>query len=152
MGNIYEDEKYEWVRWDKKLELDISEIDEQHKRLVDICNRLHAGLVKCRTDRTTNWQEFYSMGLREMVNYTQSHFVVEEKMLQMTGYPDIETHKKRHAEFIGYAQNGLKSFNTATLQSAHDLSQFLREWIISHIACDDKLYVPTVKTFQEKQK
>lgn len=140
-------DNYEWVKWESKFELGIPEIDEQHKKLVDLCNRLYVGLIECKSNLTKNWQALLSDTIREMADYTKTHLAYEEKILATMNYDKLSEQKIRHKEFTDKVTETLQHFNDANMQTTVEMSQFLREWILSHIACEDKLYVPAVKAY-----
>lgn len=140
-------DNYEWVKWESKFELGIPDIDAQHKKLVDLCNKLYVGLIECKSNLTKNWQSLLSETIREMADYTKTHLAYEEKLLATTNYDKLAEHKIRHKEFTDKVTEILQNFNAANMQTTVELSQFLREWFLSHIACEDKLYVSAVKAY-----
>lgn len=127
-----------WVAWDKKYETGILMIDEQHKSLVNLCNQFRTEIMQHNRVDGMDWKTSLSFVLREAVKYTKTHFVAEERMMQQTDYPKFAQHKQRHQEFIDAVTHVLSSFNSASLQTAFEFSTFLREWILSHIAHEDK--------------
>ncbi len=133
-----------WVKWDKKFELGIPTIDEQHRYLVGLCNQLHEEVMCRRSSEGRTWRVALSDALRETVNYTKTHFLLEEKLMAAAGFEDMPAHKKRHQEFIEKISSMLSSFDQTNLQGALDFSKFLYEWILEHIAYEDKLYVKAV--------
>ncbi len=74
--------------------LDVSEIDRQHKELVDRFNLLHEA-VQSRVARA----EIYLL-IDEIISYTRLHFAAEERVMLEAGYPMLEQHKKKHRELI----------------------------------------------------
>lgn len=134
-----------WVKWEKKFELGIPAIDEQHKHLVRLCNQLHSEIMLRRSSSDGKaWRVALSDALRETVSYTRTHFLLEEKLMTAAGFDQLATHKKRHQEFVELISKTLSNFDQTTLQSALDFSKFLYEWILEHIAYEDKLYVKPV--------
>lgn len=130
------------VKWDKKFELGIPSIDEQHKTLVELCNKLYISVIS----NENSWKDSYQKSLKECYDYTQSHFTYEEKLMEKVGYADFESHKKIHVEFMKKVFDAAQQFNEANVSDAISLSKFLFNWILSHIAHDDKLYVkPTIE-------
>ncbi|AEE16315.1 bacteriohemerythrin [Treponema brennaborense] len=146
------EEKPCWVKWEKKFELGIPVIDEQHKHLVGLCNTLHNEIMQQRGRDGKVWQTSLSAALRETVNYTRTHFVAEEKLMSVSGFDQFSAHKKRHQDFIETITQTLSTFDQATLQTALDFSKFLYEWILEHIAYEDKLYVKPVLEYYRTSK
>lgn len=139
-----ENDKPVWIKWEKKFELGIPIIDEQHKHLVSLCNQLHSEIMMRRSPDGKVWRIALSDALREAVNYTQTHFQLEEKLMVAAGFEQTAKHKKRHQEFIEIISKTLSTFDQVTLQTALDFSKFLYEWILEHIAYEDKLYVKPI--------
>ena len=59
-------------QWSDSFNVDIQEVDEQHKVLVDLLNQLHRAIVE-RHGKTTS-QEI----LNQLADYTRTHFLLEE--------------------------------------------------------------------------
>lgn len=133
-----------WVKWEKKFELGIPAIDEQHRHLVGLCNQLHSEIMSRRSPDGKAWRVALSEALRETVSYTRTHFHLEEKLMAAAGYGNLPGHKNRHQEFVDTISRTLSGFDQTNLQSALDFSKFLYEWILEHIAYEDKLYVKPV--------
>ena len=138
------EENEEWIRWEKSFELGIPAIDEQHRHLVGLCNQLHGEIMASRTTNENTWREAFSDALREAVNYTKTHFSLEEKLMAAAGFENLSLHKRRHHEFIEKIGELLSSFDQSNLQVALEFSRFLYDWITVHIAHEDKLYAKKV--------
>lgn len=89
-----------WVKWEKKFELGIPAIDEQHRHLVGLCNQLHSEIMSRRSPDGKAWRVALSEALRETVSYTRTHFHLEEKLMAAAGYGNLPGHKNRHQEFV----------------------------------------------------
>ena len=141
MANMQQEE---WIKWEKHFEIGIPVLDEQDKSLVNLCNRLHSEIVASRSGEGKGWRMAFSDALREAVNYTKTHFLLEEKLMAAAGFDGLSVHKNRHQEFIGKVGELLSSFDHCDIQAALDFSSFLHEWIIMHIAREDKLFAKKV--------
>ena len=75
------------IRWDPKFTLGIPLIDEQHKHLVELCNKLYTEVMESRLkyekDNNTQWQNALAGTLKECVNYVATHFSSEEKLMKL---------------------------------------------------------------------
>lgn len=78
----------EFIVWSDELSVGIEEIDEQHKVLVNLINRMHNAIAE------KHGSEVVSGILAELVDYTKIHFAVEESLLRILGYPGYEEHKR----------------------------------------------------------
>jgi hemerythrin len=75
--------------WVLELDTGIAEIDRQHRRIVDYINRLYE--LRSSPDR-----EGLGDVIGEMIDYTVSHFVFEER-IESAGYMFAGPHKKARA-------------------------------------------------------
>lgn len=143
------------IRWDPKFSLGITLIDEQHKHLVELCNKLYTEIIESRakygTDSNAQWQNPLAGTLKECVNYVSTHFSSEEKLMNLVGYEQYSEHKSRHEEFTKKVLEIAKSFNSMSFSDAIKFCKFLYDWVLSHIAHEDKLYVKKVVEYKQNQ-
>lgn len=141
------------IRWDPKFALGIPYIDEQHKHLVELCNKLYtevlASRLKYENDKNAQWQNAMAGTLKECVNYVATHFSNEEKIMKLVGYEQFSEHKNRHDEFTKKVLETAKGFESMDFSDAIKFCKFLYEWILSHIAHEDKLYVKKVLEYKK---
>ena len=150
-GANMSDQNESLVAWDKKLEFGIPKIDEQHKSLVELCNTLYQSIIRQKSEGKEGWQAALSDTMREAVDYILVHFRDEEKLLKAIGYEQFAEHKLRHQEFIAKTTETIANFDKATFQTAFDFVKFLYEWILRHIAYEDRLYVKPVMEYLQKR-
>ncbi len=136
-----------WVQWDKRLELGIPRIDCQHRKLVAMCNELREALMNRQKRSKDEWLITVGNVLRQAVSYTKTHFTDEEKLMKACGFSGYEAHKQRHKEFVQTITQVLMGFDEMTLTLGFDFADYLRDWILSHIACEDKQYCPVMRSF-----
>ncbi|MBN8706885.1 MAG: bacteriohemerythrin [Bacteroidetes bacterium] len=126
-----------WV-WDNGLNTGIQEIDSQHKRIVDYVNQLDEAIAVNKTN------ERIGVILDDLIDYTYSHFIFEETLMEQAGYPMIDPHKKLHEAF----RNRVQSLKTR-FDRGEDVALIVRSelkvWLTNHIKGDDVFYVPSVK-------
>lgn len=143
------------IRWDPKFSLGIPLIDEQHQHLVGLCNKLYTEIMESRAkygnDNNTKWQVALAGTLKECVNYVTTHFSSEEKLMMHVGYEQYAEHKARHEEFTKKVLETAKEFNSMTFADAVKFCKFLYDWILSHIAHEDKLFVKKVSEYKMAQ-
>lgn len=140
-GEVEAAEEYVWIKWEKKYEIGIPGIDKQHRHLLDLCNKLRKDLKEFSSQDGIDWHVSLANTLKELAAYTQDHFSTEEKLMKACRYPDFDRHRIQHIKFVEEVTKQLMTFDLATLQEVYSLLDFLRDWILSHVACEDKLYV-----------
>lgn len=125
--------------WGPKLSIGINEIDQQHKVLVDLINRLY------RAMKQQSGHRIIIDILSELTDYTKYHFGFEEKQFHKYGYPEKDGHIEIHRNLVAKVvelKDQLKDGNAAVTM---DLMNFLVDWLQSHILKVDREYVPFLK-------
>lgn len=122
------------LAWEPSLSVKVKEIDEQHKKLIDLINQLYQAM------KTGKGKEVIAKILEELGDYTQYHFATEEKYLGETSYPDLKAHQDEHINFVGKVADFTKKYNAGHVGLTVQLFQFLHDWLINHISGSDKKY------------
>ena len=122
------------IIWNSGYSVGNEEIDTQHQKLIEIINTLHDAM------RIGKGKEIIEKVLDELTNYTIFHFAIEEKLFDLHKYPGSLIHKKNHsdlvAKVIAFKENYFNGSSLLTL----DLMNFLKDWLVNHIAKSDKEY------------
>ena len=128
-------EYFEIFPWNKNFETDIKIIDDQHKELVRILNKLAANLANLSDKLVLN--EIFD----ELANYADYHFKTEEAIWSKYFKNDIwyEEHEKTHETFIGDVlalkeNKDKKPFD----DTIYEIVNFLSKWLAYHILDTDK--------------
>ena len=119
------------VRWSDEL-ANLPSIDEQHKTLIDIINKLH---VAARSRDNARVLSLFG----ELREYTVSHFGYEEELFRKYNYPEAREHAEVHKRFV---EKVLAWERQCTLGEANpmDILRGLVDWLVSHIMKVDKRY------------
>jgi len=143
---INPNENTDMVVWDEKYATGIELIDSQHKELFSLTNELFRA---CMGDEETLKSVFIeTMG--RMVEYVRFHFGAEQQMLQRINYPDYQEHKKQHDKLIRDILDAANAHNNGDRLVANQFVRTMRDWILSHIAFTDKLYVAYIADQKKK--
>lgn len=126
-----------YLHWTDELNTGIDVIDRQHRRIVEYVNEL---------DVADNKHDKAGVKhvLDELIDYTLSHFVFEEELMENANYPFLKAHKRVHEIFtkrvVECLQRAGKDENVAP-----ELLSMLKVWLFNHIKCDDADYAEIVK-------
>jgi hemerythrin len=123
-----------FIKWEERYAVGIGTIDEQHKQLVHLTNTLHQA---CRQGEQTAMANFKE-ALRAAVDYVAFHFTTEERIMEQTTYPDMAAHKKEHDGFVKKVLESTKQFDGGHTFAPKEFVEFLRDWLLTHIAVSDK--------------
>ena len=126
----------EQITWTENFSVGVMQLDKQHKRLIQILNRL------IENPQTTTRSETISDLLNDMTNYAQEHFTTEEELMRQYDYPRIEEHIAQHHAF----RRKTGEFCMATMNEVgtvpENMLQYLRNWLVEHILKSDMAYKP----------
>ena len=137
------------IVWEDRFAIGIPIVDGEHKRLVELCNELYKAIV---SGNNSTRKDFVFNTLKECADYVRTHFIHEEKLMQVCGYKDFETHKKEHAEFAKKVLDKCRNFEKENYYSSMEFVKFLYVCILSHIAYTDRLYVDDLKAYLKNKK
>jgi hemerythrin len=128
-----------FVEWTDELSVGIQEIDEQHKILVNLINRLFDETVVHQTGSTAIVMDEI---LHELIEYTVIHFAVEESLFRIFHYPETEQHTRHHDELKAQVLDIQKKVKAREAVINTELLMFLKKWLENHILHEDKRYGP----------
>jgi len=113
--------------WDESLSVDIQEVDEDHRRLVDLFNILNHSVAD---GDAANYIEAV---MEELITCTVWHFRHEERLMLKHNYKGLEDHKKEHQELVDSAKE-LQQKLVLEGKSVSDKDiVFLEHWLVGHI-------------------
>ncbi len=127
-------EKRHYVVWQDQYNVGCSLIDEDHKRLMNLINRLNMA-VRYHTGET-----FEQQAMEELHDYTKVHFAREEVLMRKYNYPEYETHKKQHDAMTAKTDAFLKDYEARGHDALIDVAPYVRQWLINHIYNTDQQY------------
>lgn len=121
------------IEWTTLISVGNEEIDKQHRRWVEIFNRLEASL----NDPSAEENDRLDL-LKQILDFTREHFIEEERLMALNGYPHIVRHRRMHKEFELqlYEKFRLVMGGEMVLQS--ELIALIRNWFINHTSSEDK--------------
>lgn len=123
-----------WIEWSPEYNVHINKIDEQHKKLIGIINKLYEALAD-----EAGVKELIRKVIEDLLDYTKYHFGTEEDLMRNSGHPNFLKHKAEHNNFVKKVvefQESYEKGNILALRS--DVIRFLRDWLSHHILTVDK--------------
>lgn len=122
------------IVWKKEYSIGVEEIDEQHKKLLDIANKFISAKVEGREF------EVLKETFVNLVEYTKIHFATEEQHMINNNYYGYEEHKRQHQVLIGQVKRILENFHKEQSRATEDLLTLLKNWLVKHMIDHDKQY------------
>jgi hemerythrin-like metal-binding protein len=134
--NTETEEKIEAFIWDNKFNTGVDVVDEQHRKLVELINRL--GSINAHLTSTAELSEI----LTELANYTVYHFGTEEDLMKKYSVDAIhqEVHLKAHQHFtaqVMVAAKILLGSKDVNNQLVAPLLKYVTNWLVQHILGSD---------------
>ena len=131
----------EKINWSPKYSVGVGILDEQHKRVVLMLNRLIGA------KETTTKSEVISDLIMQMTTYAQEHFKFEEDLLAEIGFPLLDQHKQSHIEYRKKVVDLCRAVPLGIPVVPQVMLNFLVKWWRSHILEEDMGY----KSFLEEK-
>jgi hemerythrin len=120
------------IDWSDEHNVNVREIDDQHRQLVALVNHLHEAM-KLRGGRDTIGRR-----LRDLILHTRIHFSTEERLMSENSYPDYLRHKAEHDELLRRVVDLDRQVREGDLLMSFAVALDLRAWAIGHITFSDK--------------
>ena len=113
--------------WDGSLSVQVEEVDDDHRRLVELFN-----ILKNSVDKGAS-EDYIDAVVEELITCTIWHFRHEERLMLKYGYTGLAEHKAEHEELIESAIQLQQKFwkNNRTLPT-EDI-EYLEQWLTGHI-------------------
>lgn len=122
------------ITWASMLSVGVKEIDEQHKKLVELINQLNDAMLAGKG------REALGRILGELASYTQYHFSTEERLMTQHKYEESPQHKEQHKALIKQVGDFKAQFESGSAMISVELMNFLRDWLTNHILKTDKKF------------
>ena len=135
--------------WSNEMSVGNSVIDEQHKRLLSQINNI--------IDHISGGGLIHEKDVIELLNffvdYAKHHLTYEEEYMTKGGYPEIEDHKKKHAEFFQKYEEIRQRLNDGKElpdMLLADIETYLGSWWLGHIGREDQKYAKYFRSLNAK--
>lgn len=131
------------LEWSEELSTGVPQMDEQHRRLIDLLNQFYEAIEKGEREQAI---EVLFQGAE---GYTLYHFSSEEKFMEEIGYPELEPHRKAHQNLINEVSSAKERLGRGDEKAVRELAAFLLSWLYTHIAKTDRKYGEFYRTKED---
>lgn len=121
------------IVWSNEYNIGIAEIDHQHKNFINIINRI----IECKYEKDIERLKIILSELTRIINY---HTRYEERLLEKEGYPDLDHHKREHAEETQAFSKMIDRVVNNKANAREKLISLLKSWFEHHLLVDDMAY------------
>ena len=121
------------IVWEDSWNVGITEIDDDHKKLVSLLQKLFGALIAAQG------AEYVKTIFFELIDYTRYHFEREEEIYKEYNYNELEHHKQLHQDLIQQVLDISKELLSEgeTEKVSDDFFEFLKHWLVDHILDED---------------
>lgn len=124
------------IYWRDDYRIGIDYIDDQHKELFSIAEEIYN--LFNDIEGPDKSQEIANV-LKELKEYTISHFSLEEDFMREINYNNYNSHRLAHTKFIEKINSvDLNDFNSTQNEQLLELLEFIIKWLYLHILSVDK--------------
>ncbi|MDR3411651.1 MAG: bacteriohemerythrin [Formivibrio sp.] len=120
-----------YFNWTNDLSVGNTQIDSDHKQLVDLVNKLHDAM------KSGKGNTVLGEILADLIQYTSSHFKREEMLMQKINYAEFAEHKAEHTKLVGEVLELQTRFKTGATTLSVSVFNFLSDWLRTHIKSRD---------------
>jgi hemerythrin len=120
--------------WDRDLTLGVPEMDVEHGLQISLVNALEDAVASGRE------RELGDGILDRLLDYTRVHFLAEELMMRLEGFPAFEAHIEEHDDLVRQFESIRAVYaegdRPVTLEAVHAL----RKWLAGHVRTYDRAF------------
>jgi len=121
-------------QWKEKYSVGVQSIDNQHKEIFRLLDKLFEALKSGQAAQTT------IRIIAELENYAVIHFHKEKFFFRQFNYTGSAEHLQEHKQFIEKVASIKADAKSGKLASSFELINFLKTWIDHHILVVDMKY------------
>lgn len=134
------------IQWNESLSVGSPIIDDDHKILIKIVNKLDSALIN------DNKKEIIEQILCELSEYCVYHFNREEFEMIKINYDKYCEHKNSHDTIIQTLSDLIYGYELNKVNIYKDLLKFLTDWVVNHITKEDRLVGIAINKKKEEKR
>ncbi|ADL53145.1 bacteriohemerythrin [Clostridium cellulovorans] len=130
--------------WKDRYNLDIEEIDKQHKKLMEIGSKAYE--IAIINDGYDRYDQIMTI-LDELQEYTKYHFHYEEELLKKHNYEHTHVQEEEHLSYVVKIAelSSREDIDDNQRKTILEIIDFLSQWISNHIMLSDRKYAEFLK-------
>jgi hemerythrin len=127
-----------FFQWRQEWTLDLKEIDEQHRMLVDAVNKLaplYMKVISNAKDNSASREQLTGL-LSLLYGHIEQHFRDEEKLMLELAYPRHKSHAHAHVMLLAELKNYCNRITSRDEELDMGTLYSLKTWFITHMLDD----------------
>lgn len=131
-----------FFEWQDTFSVGIAGVDEQHRRLIGLVNRLHEVIE--RSDQTATLAAVLSeidtvrAVIDELTAYAACHFATEDAYMTAHPQPEDDRHRAEHLAFVEQIGRFREACGQPKSRQSLEIATFCKTWWENHILQTDK--------------
>jgi len=123
----------ETTAWSADLAIGHEVIDADHRHIFDTARALQAEILEVEPAHS-----IVGAVLVGLIEHTGDHFAREEALMQETGFPGCEAHKREHALLMQKVNALHRRFMDGCPGMAAEVADFIEHGLVRHITKSDR--------------
>jgi hemerythrin len=120
------------IQWNKEYSVGITKLDNQHKKIIKILNRLIGQQFQTKDEKAI--EEI----LDDLQDYMKEHFRTEEEYMLKHSYSGYAEQRREHNQFIDRLFEAQKEYTKDGHLTSLNLFNFVWDWFSHHVLKVDK--------------
>ena len=120
--------------WSDECSVNIKEMDEQHKKLVEIINKHNTA------EKSKELRQRVKSTIKELLDYIDVHFKREEELMMQHDYSEYKAHKEEHSYIADEVYDLYMKHMKGEENVAFMVTSLMKHWLFNHICIEDKKY------------
>jgi hemerythrin-like metal-binding protein len=125
------------LSWDEQYEIDVEQVDKEHRKLFEVINDLHEAMSEGKG------REQVSQSLEDLEEYVDYHFSSEREFANDCGFATDCTschkaHQHAHDAFEQQVHDLRVRHDDGELTVPIDTMQFVKTWVTEHVGGMDQ--------------
>ncbi len=121
-----------FLHWSPNMSVGIDFMDADHKQLIELLTELY-DLVDPSQVRVATVAK-----LDELIDFTEQHFRLEERLMEESNYDDLEKHHQVHQALLKEIGEFRQKLTSGEIEPGPEMMDFLKDWLVRHILESDK--------------
>ena len=127
-------EKSVLARYTEEYSVKVINMDDQHKRIFDYINQVHAELkLKSPIDSLIPIME-------DLLDFTTKHFAEEQILMKKINYSGLPKQLSEHTALLSQVADYIEMMKSGEEFDMIGVLVFLKEWLFNHIKVEDQKY------------
>jgi hemerythrin len=120
--------------WRDAFSVQVAEIDNRHRRLIEIANAIMK-LLNGNAGR-----DCLARAFDDLAGFSRDHFSAEEKQMAAHGYPGVTAHAKKHSDLLNQVTEFTQRVVAGDTPDKASFLYMFESWLVRHILNEDHKY------------